>query len=43
MTTPTLYRAHYPDGSTRVITADEAAALRDSPYGHTILIEPINP
>lgn len=36
-----MYRAHFPDGSTRLLTQAEVDALRISPYGNQALIEPI--
>jgi hypothetical protein len=38
-----MYRAHYPDGSTRLIDADEKAALERAPFGDRILFEPVEP
>jgi hypothetical protein len=36
-----MYRAHYPDGSTRLIDADEKAQLERAPFGDRIQFEPV--
>jgi ribosomal protein RSM22 (predicted rRNA methylase) len=37
-----LYRAHFPDGSTRLLTKVEVDALLASKYGSRVIIEPVS-